>query len=153
VAVRNAENIGVGGNALSLRFCARCRADVEDAGGYCLLGHPFPQDTSDPISDLRAEVDKAFEKIKIEIPVSGMASTFQTSSAPSQAAPSFEPYEELRSSDEHLVEEMAQSRRDYWSQLRDEVDSSVSRDDPILSFSPSPRMEWGPEKGRRRKRS
>jgi hypothetical protein len=147
---------------LSLRFCSRCRADVEDVGGFCLLGHTFPQDTSDPISDLRAEVDKAFEKIKIEIPVSGMASTFQTApvSAPEPTVTSLEPmvstfegYEELRSSDEHLVEEMAQSRRDYWSQLRDEVDSSVQRDDPILSFSPSPRMEWGPEKGRRRKRS
>jgi hypothetical protein len=147
---------------LSLRFCSRCRADVEDVGGFCLLGHTFPQDTSDPISDLRAEVDKAFEKIKIEIPVSGMASTFQTAGAPSPeptlsnlepATSTFEGYEELRSSDEHLVEEMAQSRRDYWSQLRDEVDSSVERDDPILSFSPSPRMEWGPEKGRRRKRS
>ena len=140
---------------MSLRFCSRCRADVEDAGGYCLLGHPFPLDTADPISDLRAEVDKAFEKIKIEIPVSGMASTFQTSRVPSPepALPAFEPYEELRSSDEHLVEEMAQSRRDYWSQLRDEDDATIARDDPILSFSPSPRMEWGPSKSRRRKRS
>ena len=139
---------------MSLRFCSRCRADVEDAGGYCLLGHPFPQDNTDPISDLRAEVDKAFEKIKIAIPVAGMASTFQVpGDGGSEAeATSLEPYEELRSSDEHLVEEMAQSRRDYWSQLRDEIDVSVS-DDPILSFSPSPRMEWGPEKGRRRRRS
>ena len=147
---------------MSLKFCSRCRADVEDVGGYCLLGHPLPQDAVDPISDLRAEVDKAFEKIKIEIPVSGMASTFQAAPVPSPeptvsnlepATSTFEGYEELRSSDEHLVEEMAQSRRDYWSQLRDEDDSSVQRDDPILSFSPSPRMEWGPEKGRRRKRS
>ena len=132
---------------MTLRFCSRCRADVEDAGGYCLLGHPFPRETSDALSDLRAEVDKAFEKIKIEIPVTGLASTLQ---APAPSSP--EPYEELRTSNE-LVEEMAQSRRDYWSQLRDEVDVSVSRDDPILSFSPSPRMEWGPEKGRRRRRS
>ena len=131
---------------MTLRFCSQCRADVEDAGGYCLLGHPFPRDTSEALSDLRAEVDKAFEKIKIDIPLTGMASTFQ---APE--AMTLEPYEELRTSDE-LVEEMAQSRRDYWSQLRDEVDVSVS-DDPILSFSPSPRMEWGPEKGRRRRRS
>ena len=140
---------------MSLRFCSRCRADVEDVGGYCLLGHPFPQDTSDPISDLRAEVDKAFEQIKVDIPVSGLASTFQSARSVSleEVGSAPQAYEELRSSDEHLVEEMAQSRRDYWSQLRDEVDVSVSRDDPILSFSPSPRMEWGPDKARRRKRS
>ena len=140
---------------MSLRFCSRCRADVEDVGGYCLLGHPLPQDAADPISDLRAEVDKAFEKIKIEIPVTGMASAFKSAGAPAQASvgASLEPYDELRGTDEDLVEEMAQTRTDYWSQLRDEVDVSVPRDDPILSFSPSPRMEWGPEKGRRRRRS
>jgi hypothetical protein len=136
---------------MSLRFCSRCRADVEDVGGYCLLGHPLPQDNVDPISDLRAEVDKAFEKIKVEVPVTGMASAFRASGG--SLSPAVEPYEELRASDEDLVEEMAQTRTDYWSQLRDEVDVSVSRDDPILSFSPSPRMEWGPEKGRRRRRS
>lgn len=136
---------------MSLRFCSRCRADVEDVGGYCLLGHPLPQDAVDPISDLRAEVDKAFEKIKIEIPLTGMASAFKSAGSPSPAT--VDAYEELRGSDEELVEEMAQTRTDYWSQLRDEVDVSVSRDDPILSFSPSPRMEWGPEKGRKRRRS
>ncbi len=141
---------------MSLRFCARCRADVEDAGGYCLLGHPLPPDGADPIADLRAEVDRAFDKIKIEIPATGMASTFPGAGGGTleERGPGPEAYEELRASDEHLVEEMAQTRRDYWSQLRaDETDLSVSRDDPILSFSPSPRMEWGPEKGRRRKRS
>ena len=137
---------------MSLKFCSRCRADVEDVGGYCLLGHLLPQDAVDPISDLRAEVDRAFEQIKIEIPVTGMAATFK-SAAPAAGPSSMEPYEELRGSDEDLVEEMAQTRTDYWSQLRAEVDGSVSRDDPILSFSPSPRMEWGPEKGRRRRRS
>jgi hypothetical protein len=139
---------------MSLRFCSRCRADVEDVGGYCLLGHPLPQDAVDPISDLRAEVDKAFEKIKIEIPVTGMAAAFKGGGNPAPApGPTVGAYEELRGSDEELVEEMAQTRTDYWSQLRDEVVVSVSRDDPILSFSPSPRMEWGPEKGRRRRRS
>lgn len=140
---------------MSLRFCSRCRADVEDVGGYCLLGHPLPQDAVDPISDLRAEVDKAFEKVKIEIPVTGMASAFKSAGAPAGTpmADSIDAYEELRGSDEELVEEMAQTRTDYWSQLRDDADVSVSRDDPILSFSPSPRMEWGPEKGRKRRRS
>ena len=139
---------------MSLRFCSRCRADVEDVGGYCLLGHPLPQDAVDTISDLRAEVDKAFEKIKVEIPVTGMASAFTgAGAAPPPPGAAVEAYEELRGSDEELVEEIAQTRTDYWSQLRDEVDVSDPRDDPILSFSPSPRMEWGPEKGRRRRRS
>ena len=148
---------------MSLRFCSRCRADVEDVGGYCLLGHPFPKDSSDPISDLRAEVDKAFEQIKIDIPVRGMATAFKAA-APAPAlngasttgpatAGAPDAYEELRASDEHMVEEMAQSRRDYWSQLREEDEAAIARDDPILSFSPSPRMEWGPSKSRRRKRS
>ena len=74
-------------------------------------------------------------------------------SSPGATTSAPDAYDELRASDEHLVEEMAQSRRDYWSQLRDEDDAPIARDDPILSFSPSPRMEWGPSKSRRRKRS
>lgn len=54
--------------AMTTRFCTRCETDVQDAGGYCLLGHPLalkPLDAS--LSDLRAEIDQAFEDARLEV--------------------------------------------------------------------------------------
>jgi hypothetical protein len=44
------------------RHCTRCDAEVEDTGGYCLLGHPLrhTMETAS-LDDLRQEVEAAFE--------------------------------------------------------------------------------------------
>ena len=128
---------------MELRFCPRCRADVEDAGGYCLLGHPFPEDRVDAIADLRAEVNDAFTKLQkivetdhevleaVEADLAGdldLEDEAQVTAA--MKATSLRVYEELAGDD----------------------DEPISRNDPIVAFSPSPRAEWGPEKGRRSRR-
>lgn len=129
---------------MKLRYCPRCRADVEDAGGFCLLGHPLPIASEDPIADLRAEVDLAFKQVQGDI-----AEVFEEKIEEPVPSPSSDVYAELKS-DADAVEELIENRRDVWRQLSD--DGPVERDDPILSFSPSPRMEWGAKKLRGRKR-
>ena len=132
---------------MTLRFCSRCRADVDDVGGYCLLGHPFPVETSDPIADLRAQVDKAFEKVQLEV-----SDVFEIVPEPEPApdeASTMPIFEELRRDHEIALEMRATSKKVY-----DELtfDEPVSRNDPIVAFSPSPRADWGPERGSRRSR-
>ena len=128
---------------MTLRYCARCRADVEDAGGFCLLGHRFPQTNEDPIADLRAEVDRAFNKVQVDI-----SSVFEEKLEEPEPAPATGVYEQLKT-DSETLDEIVENRRNVWRQLSE--DGPVERDDPILSFSPSPRMEWGPGKSRRRR--
>ena len=127
---------------MTLRYCPRCRADVEDAGGFCLLGHTFPRE-SDPVAALRAEVDGAFKKVQGDI-----SKVFDEKLAEPLPAPAGGVYEQLKA-DSDVVDELVQSRRAVWEQLSE--DAPVERDDPILSFSPSPRVEWGPERSRRRR--
>lgn len=142
---------------MTLRFCPRCRAEVEDTGGYCLLGHPFPVIEPDPIADLRAEVDQALAKVKLDLAAVANAARVEVPATTTR----FGVYEDLASStetagpldgdDQAVVEDLAASRRDYWSQLRTD-ETTVERNDPILAFSPSPRMEWGPTRRGRPKR-
>lgn len=132
----------------TLRFCPRCRTDVEDAGGFCLLGHRFPVAEGDPVADLRAEVDSAFEKVRFDLE-GALSRVDQRVPASVAAAPSapLPVYEQLRDDDSELVAEIKSARHDVWSELRD--DKPISRDDPIVAFSPSPRAEWGPDRSRR----
>ena len=135
-SMMDTENPLGGDPQVELRFCPRCRADVEDAGGYCLLGHPFPEDRVDAIADLRAEVDDALSTVRsvvdagealkaAEAELSGDLED-EAQVAAAMKATSLKVYEELANDDE-----------------------PISRNDPIVAFSPSPRAEWGPEKGRR----
>jgi hypothetical protein len=50
------------------RHCTRCNAEVEDAGGYCLLGHPLRlnMETSS-LDELKREVEAAFESAQDEV--------------------------------------------------------------------------------------
>ncbi len=131
---------------MDLRFCPRCRAEVEDAGGYCLLGHTFPPaPEEDPIADLRAEVDEALSKVRIDLHAVAASAA---STAPALPARSLG-YEALAPRDEDVAEEIVEGRRDLWNELS--TDTKIEGNDPILFFSPSPRMEWGPERRRRRR--
>ena len=140
---------------MTLKYCPRCRADVEDAGGFCLLGHRFPEKNEDPIADLRAEVDRAFKKVQLDI-----SHVFEDKLEELIPEPTGSIYEQLKAdepvaasgrplTDQEAAEDIVASRRDLWRALSD--DAPVERDDPILSFSPSPRMEWGPGKSRLRR--
>ena len=129
---------------MKLRYCPRCRAEVEDADGFCLLGHPLPVANEDPIADLRAEVHRAFKQVQVDI-----SEVFEEKLDEPVPEPAAGVYAQLKS-DADVAEEIVESRRDVWRALED--DDPVERDDPILSFSPSPRMEWGARKLRGRKR-
>ena len=53
---------------MTIRYCPRCKTDVEDTGGYCLLGHRLALEPPvASITDLRAEVDRAFEEARLEV--------------------------------------------------------------------------------------
>ena len=53
---------------MTIRFCSRCATDVEDAGGFCLLGHRLALDPpAGTMEDLRNEIDRAFEEARLEV--------------------------------------------------------------------------------------
>ena len=53
---------------MTVRYCPRCKTDVEDTGGFCLLGHRLALEPPvASIQDLRDEVDRAFEEARLEV--------------------------------------------------------------------------------------
>ena len=103
---------------MSERFCPRCQAQVEDAGGYCLLGHPLRSIAPvASLSELRAEVDLAFEEARVQV-------AHALGEAPPPPPP---PMGSMR------------------TVMTIEQDVHTASD-PITEFAPAPRMDWGPEK-------
>lgn len=48
---------------MTTRFCPGCRTEVQDAGGFCLLGHRLAlEPPTASLQELRAEVDGSFEE-------------------------------------------------------------------------------------------
>ena len=145
------------------RFCPTCRAEVEDVGGFCLLGHSLKL-TSEvhTIGELRAEVDKAFEDARAEVaqllaaapvppaPVEGpvMPPVPQPQAAmpapppPRQAEVGAAAAESAPETTSHAV----------WETLSNEVTGPLAYEDPIAAFAPSPRMDWGPDRNRLRRK-
>lgn len=127
----------------AVRFCPRCSADVDDVGGFCLLGHRFPATAADdPLADLRAEVDLAFQKVQAEValaldPMRALAAENESSEADSNA--------------DEMLEEIQVTSKALWASLEEET--PVSRNDPIVAFAPSPRMDWGPADSKLKRRS
>jgi hypothetical protein len=136
---------------MNVRFCPRCRADVEDVGGFCLLGHRLAATVEDdPIADLRSEVDRAFEKVQIDIkaaldPLQSLAAENEIPTAVPATRAESEPQSE------QMLEDMQVTSKALWKPLEDE--SPLAGNDPIVSFAPSPRMDWGPEKEKGKRRS
>jgi len=133
--------------SLQLRFCPRCRADVEDVGGFCLLGHRLAEGESDPIAELKVEVDRAFARAKEDVAASLGPEAKQPEPPDRPAETSV--WEQLKEDDDEVAEDMRATSRKIYEELSD--DGPVSRTDPIIAFSPSPRAEWGPEKGNGRR--
>ena len=145
------------------RFCNHCGTDVEDAGGFCLLGHSLRyQAPVTPMNELRNKVDQAFEEARSQVtdapsgsrdaaimdhPAQGLptrpapapqrvavgvgaaTATRARASAPPPPPPPPPP--------------PAPAKRSVW-----DLASQPAPDgpDPIASFSPAPRMDWGPER-------
>lgn len=112
------------------RYCTRCATEVEDAGGFCLLGHPLSEAApTGSLSDLRAEVDQAFEDARLQV------------GAMLQGAPPPPPAPEVSVAVQLPV-----------SQTTPAAYATIDRDqprgpgDPINDFAPAPRMDWGPDR-------
>jgi hypothetical protein len=107
---------------VSDRFCSQCNAEVEDAGGYCLLGHPLREvQPTASLSQLRAEVDRAFEEARVKV-------AYALGEAPPPPPPA-----PISSVDLSLGEDRSSA-------------------DAISDFAPAPRMDWGPDRHGLRKR-
>lgn len=120
---------------MTLRYCATCATEVEEREGHCLLGHPLRlQPLTSSLTDLRAEVDKAFEQAREQI-----STALEAAPATPSAGPPPPPPPHRRSS----IFETA------WEQL--EEDEQL-QNDPISAFAPAPRMDWGPRRDEREKK-
>lgn len=110
---------------MSFRHCRRCGTEVEDVGGYCLLGHPLRLSApTDSLASLRAEVNQAFADVEVKV-----AEVLAAAPAahPQNVAPPPPP-----------------------PPVRSEVtefEPSLGPD-PITDFAPALNMDWGPERGR-----
>ena len=108
----------------SKTFCNRCNAEVENAGGFCLLGHRLsalapPPPPPPAMADLKQAVNEVFAE-----------------AATAVAVPA-EPGEEQPSRYATSIDRM-------WAQL--ETAPAPAADDPINTFAPPPRMDWGPRR-------
>ena len=102
---------------MSERFCQRCNASVEDVGGFCLLGHRLSEASSrGTLSELRAEVDQAFEEARVKVAVTLGEAAGPPPPPPVMAVTSVFTYD------------------------------GAAGSDPITEFAPAPRMDWGPER-------
>ncbi|MEA2451383.1 MAG: hypothetical protein QOG04_93 [Actinomycetota bacterium] len=53
---------------MAIRFCSACQTDVEDVGGFCLLGHSLREVAPvDSLQALRDEVNQAFEEARVKV--------------------------------------------------------------------------------------
>ena len=117
------------------RFCHSCGTEVEDAGGFCLLGHPLSSSgPTDPLATLRAEVDEVFRRAEHEV-----AQALASIGAPVE--PSAGPYAPSESDPEDF------SAREVTPVVYQDLDAPAPlKADPIAAFSPPPRLDWGPGK-------
>ena len=129
------------------RFCPSCGTDVAVNQGHCLLGHAVtvaaPQGS---LTDLRAEVDKAFDEARVQVaellvddpaPVPGFVARDMgpVSVGARPALPAASP-------------QAPQTRS-----APPAPPSLPDPTDPIAQFAPPPRMDWGPKRSRLRRRS
>ena len=127
------------------RFCPSCHTEVEERDGFCLLGHPLRLEApSASLTELRAEVDKAFEAAQAELDA-----IVQVTEIPSQAPTPSTPV--AMSPPPPPPTSAPVTRFQYvWEKL--EAEEPENPADPITAFAPPPRMDWGPRRGEGRRK-
>ena len=159
---------------MTTRYCHKCAAEVQDHGGYCLLGHSLRLASAvEPLGDLKAEVDAVFEEARTE--VASALATAESVTEAATSAPVHVPAESHTSTAEEtqtgVVATMARewaypepepvesveppspvvvTRPNVWKALEQEEANDTH--DPIAAFAPPPSMDWGPQKGKLRMR-
>lgn len=66
---------------MAISYCSQCGSEVEDTGGFCLLGHSLHMADTGSLADLRAEVDKAFEQARAQVVDLGRARPYPSPSS------------------------------------------------------------------------
>ena len=161
------------------RHCNRCDAEVEDTGGYCLLGHPLrlSMDTAS-LADLKDEVNAAFESAQEEAREAFTPLLEQVETAPAAAlapepafaaavatmparyaAPVMEPapttpvaVREPRRSTPPPPPPPQREKTKFEALWEGMEGGALDRQDPINAFAPPPSMDWGPERTQRKSR-
>jgi hypothetical protein len=102
------------------RYCTTCAAEVEDAGGFCMLGHRL------------APATPSFDGYGTDSDDAGSTHrSTPTGPVPSRPTPPPPP-------------PVAQfSEPSVWDEIEGEP---MGDNDPITSFAPAPRMDWGPDR-------
>jgi hypothetical protein len=128
---------------MTVRFCPTCSSDVEVADGFCLLGHSVRLEAQmdQSLSQLRAEVDKAFDEARIV--VTSTMGPPPPPPPPTGIAPS-SPALIRRTSEPGAVAVASAPASAPWAPLFTEP--SLAGTDPIEAFAPPPRVDWGPER-------
>jgi hypothetical protein len=132
------------------RYCPSCGTDVEDAGGFCLLGHPLrlqPMTNAETLTDLRAEVDKAFEDVKVQ--VEEALGEIDVNVPPPPPAPRSRVVQATNARELDQPGTPVRTYDDLWRAFEEEA---TRGEDPITAFAPPPRMDWGPERSKLRRR-
>lgn len=164
------------------RHCTRCDAEVEDTGGYCLLGHPlrFNMETAS-LDDLKKEVEAAFTSAQDEVrdgfsplleqvesipaarepepayaaAVATMPARYAAPPQPQQMATVAAPSAPAPAAQRTAPPPPPPSREvTKFETLWDNMEGGkeLDRQDPINAFAPPPRMDWGPERSERKAR-
>jgi hypothetical protein len=123
---------------MALRFCPRCASEVEDVGGFCLLGHALRLEPPIPsVARIRDEVTRAFDEAR-----SGPVEVLQHADTPSPAEWS-EP-SPTSPGDPMDPPPKPAEQASVWEVLSRGAETDIA--DPIAAFAPPPRMDWGPER-------
>jgi hypothetical protein len=132
------------------RYCPSCGTDVEDAGGFCFLGHPLrlrSMTDAETLGDLRAEVNKAFEDVKVQ--VEEALGQIEINVPPPPPGSRTEVASAMDSRELDQPDTPVRSYADLWRAFEEEA---AKGEDPITAFAPAPRMDWGPERSKLHRR-
>jgi hypothetical protein len=144
---------------MSTRYCVHCDAEVEDTGGFCLLGHLLrasaltptvaelrgdPTSTPAAVSD-RPETGAQSSALEHEPPVVavGARAAEEKPEARPAASPSRPPSEDT---EEHDALPSESSRYGLWDSLFSSGPSRITAGDPIADFAADGRINWGPRR-------
>jgi hypothetical protein len=131
------------------RYCPTCEAEVTEVDGHCLLGHPLRLHAPvQSLTELRVEVDRAFEEARVRV-----ASALGSSPPPPPPAPTSEPRRARPVLAHNLPTPPEAPRTSFPPALWEGLDEIRPADagDPISEFAPPPRMDWGPARSKLRR--
>ena len=140
---------------MARRYCLRCSSEVEDVGGFCLLGHPLKLDPAIPsVAHIRDRVNQARDAVRA-VGISGAHSSGAfveivddssgppaDSGTPARLETRWNNVEDNSPTGPPPPPVDDEDRRTVWEVLDEELDAGPG--DPLETFAPPPRMDWGP---------